>query len=69
MFPGWLISIAQYLPFKYLAYFPATAMLGRYTHQQLLTEMAIQTAWVLGLLVLNRLAYNRGVRRYAAHGG
>lgn len=69
MFPGWLISIVQYLPFKYLAYFPATTMLGRYTHQELMLEMGVQIAWVAGLLVLNRIVYNRGVRRYAAHGG
>ena len=69
MFPGWLISIVQYLPFKYLAYFPAAAMLGRFTHEQLVLETGIQIAWVVGLFVLNRVIYNRGVRRYAAHGG
>jgi len=69
MFPGWLTAIVQYLPFKYLAYFPATAMLGRYTHHELMLEVMAQSAWVLGLLILNRLAYSRGVRRYAAHGG
>jgi ABC-2 type transport system permease protein len=69
MFPGWLISIVQYLPFKYLAYFPATTMLGRLTHHQLVFEMGIQFAWVLGLFAMNRLVYRRGIRRYAAHGG
>jgi ABC-2 type transport system permease protein len=69
MFPGWLIAIVQYLPFKYLAYFPAATMLGRFTHQELVVEMGVQAAWVVGLLLLNRVAFNRGVRRYAAHGG
>ncbi|HVJ66463.1 MAG TPA: ABC-2 family transporter protein [Caulifigura sp.] len=69
MFPHWLMSIVRFLPFKYLAYFPATAMLGRYTHNELLIEVGIQFAWVIGLLIMNRIAYRRGVRRYASHGG
>ncbi|QDT56511.1 ABC-2 type transporter [Caulifigura coniformis] len=69
MFPSWLLAIVKFLPFKYLAYFPATVMLGRYSHAELVNELIVQSAWVLGLFALNRLAYNRGVNRYAAHGG
>jgi ABC-2 type transport system permease protein len=59
----------QYLPFSYLAYFPATIMLGRYTHPQLATELAIGSCWIVALLIANRIAFNRGVRRYGAFGG
>jgi ABC-2 type transport system permease protein len=69
MFPDWLTSIVRFLPFKYLAYFPATVMLGKYNHAQLTSELLIQAGWVVGLFLLNRFAYHRGVNRYAAHGG
>jgi ABC-2 type transport system permease protein len=60
----------QYLPFKYLAYFPAAIMLGRYqTHAALGRELLIEVAWVVGLFAANRIAFARGVRRYGAFGG
>lgn len=59
----------QYLPFKYLAYTPAAIMLGRYSHETLARELLIEAAWVLGLWIANRVAYERGVRRYGAFGG
>ena len=33
------------------------------------TQLAIQAIWIVALLVLNRLAFQRGVRRYGAFGG
>lgn len=65
----------QLLPFKYLAYFPATILLKgsdglpRYTHSELMTELGIELCWIVGLFILNRIAFARGVRRYSAFGG
>lgn len=59
----------KYLPFSYLAYFPAAIMLGKYTQPELARELAIQFAWVAVLLIANRVAFARGVRRYGAFGG
>lgn len=59
----------QYLPFKYLAYFPAAVMLGRYTHVELAQELALAAIWIIIFLALNRIAFARGVRRYGAFGG
>lgn len=59
----------QYLPFKFLAYFPAAIMLQKYTHAQLIQELSIELTWVLALLIANRIVFERGVRRYGAFGG
>jgi ABC-2 type transport system permease protein len=60
----------QYLPFKYLAYFPAAIMLGRYpSHAALSRELLMELGWVVGLFIANRIAFARGVRRYGAFGG
>jgi ABC-2 type transport system permease protein len=69
MLPGWLLGVVDFLPFKYLAYFPAMVMLGKFSHATLVHELLLQLVWIVGLLVLNRVAFSRGVRRYAAHGG
>ena len=62
---AWVI----YLPFKYLAYFPASIMLGHYTHAELVNELLIAAGWILILAVANRVMFARGVRRYGAFGG
>ncbi|MCA9058176.1 MAG: ABC-2 family transporter protein, partial [Planctomycetaceae bacterium] len=64
-----ILPIVYWLPFKYLAYVPAAIMLGKIPADQLPRELAIQALWVVALLVLNRIAFARGVRRYGAFGG
>ena len=63
------IPWVHYLPFKYLAYFPAAILLGQVPAESLVMELSIQAMWILGLFALNRLAFHYGVRRYGAFGG
>ncbi|MCH2200570.1 MAG: ABC-2 family transporter protein [Fuerstiella sp.] len=63
------IPWVHYLPLRYLAYFPAAVLLGRIPEADLPAELAIQTAWIVVLLVANRAAFHYGVRRYGAFGG
>ena len=57
------------LPFKYLAFVPAAILLEKYNYQQLAVELAQGFAWVVVLLLLNRVALARGIKRYSAFGG
>jgi ABC-2 type transport system permease protein len=59
----------QYLPFQYLAYFPAAIFLGKIPIEELPLRLTIELAWIVVLLAANRLAFARGVRRYGAFGG
>jgi ABC-2 type transport system permease protein len=59
----------RYLPFSYLAYFPAAVLLGRYSGPDLAWELIVAAIWVAVLLAANRIAFARGVRRYGAFGG
>lgn len=63
------IPWVHYLPFRYLAYFPAAVLLGRIPEADLPAELGIQAAWILVLLIANRAAFHYGVRRYGAFGG
>jgi ABC-2 type transport system permease protein len=69
LFPPSVVAVIDWLPFKFLAYTPPTIFLGRYDHAQLARELLLAAGWILLLLVANRVAFARGVRRYAAFGG
>lgn len=62
-------GVVQWLPLKYLAYFPAAVFLERYTWDALVRELLIEVLWVLGLLAACRWAFARGLKRYGAYGG
>jgi ABC-2 type transport system permease protein len=69
----WLPAVishpVKFLPFKYLAYFPAAIMLRDHTHAELARELLVELGWVVALFAANRIAFARGVRRYGAFGG
>ncbi|ADG69344.1 protein of unknown function DUF990 [Planctopirus limnophila DSM 3776] len=66
--PGTFGQIVQWLPFKYLAYFPAAVALQRYSHEEMAMELLAACGWCLFLWALVRLAFYFGARRYSAYG-
>ncbi|MCA9129802.1 MAG: ABC-2 family transporter protein [Planctomycetales bacterium] len=73
MFPLDLLGswqfVVNFLPFKYLAYFPAAIFLGKIESSQLWIELGLEAVWLLGLICLARFLYARGLRRYSGYGG
>jgi ABC-2 type transport system permease protein len=71
LLPGALRRLLECLPFQYMAYFPAKVFLGTsdMTPERLATGLVIQSAWVVLFLLLSRVLYRRGLRRYSAFGG
>ncbi len=62
-------AIVEFFPFKYLAYFPAAVFLGKVEGADLYRGLAIETAWVVFFIVLTRVMWWRGVKRYSGYGG
>ncbi len=62
-------TILKWLPFQYLAYFPARIFLGKVAPGELWWDLLIEVAWVVCLFVLCRWLFARGLRRYSAFGG
>lgn len=58
-----------YLPFQYLAYFPAAIMLGKYRPEELVVHLGVAAGWVVVLMAANRAVFAWGLRRYSAYGG
>lgn len=69
LLPEWIEPFVNFLPLKYLAYFPAAVFLGKIPEDELPMEMAIQAAWLVFFIVVCRFAYSRGVARYSGYGG
>ena len=69
--PSTIRAVLLILPFQYLAYFPARILMGKsdVTHTDLGFGLLAQTGWVLLFVILSRVLYRRGLRRYSAFGG
>ena len=62
-------GMVEFLPFKYLAYFPAAVFLGKVDGPEMYRGLMIEAGWVLFFIVLSRLLWHRGVKRYSGFGG
>ena len=69
LLPDDIERIVNFMPFKYLAYFPAAVFLGKIPEADLGTELLVEFGWLVFFIVVCRLAYARGVRRYSGYGG
>jgi len=62
-------GIVEFLPFKYLAYFPAAVFLGKVEGAEMYRGLAIEAAWVIFFFAMSRMMWKRGVKRYSGYGG
>lgn len=69
LLPDQLEAVVDFLPLKYLAYFPAAVFLQKIPDDELVGELLIQAGWLTFFIVVCRIAYARGVRRYSGFGG
>ena len=69
MLPESLQAVVKAIPLQYLAYFPAAVFLGKVQGADLAYGLTVQLLWVLFFIMLNRITFARGLRRYSAFGG
>ena len=62
-------GLVDMMPFKYLAYFPAAVFLGKIEGEAMYQGLLIEAGWVLFFIVLSRVLWWRGVKRYSGFGG
>lgn len=61
-------QLANYLPFKYVAYVPAQIFIGNIGVNQWWPVFAPALAWILGLSLLIMFVWRRGLRRHEGFG-
>src|SRR3954469_20746938 len=62
-------TFVEMTPLMYLAYFPAAVFLGKIHGWDLAIGLLMQVEWLVLFMVLSRVLYDRGTRRYSAYGG
>jgi ABC-2 type transport system permease protein len=62
-------TILKFLPFQYMAYFPAVVFLKKVHGTELALHLLLELLWALAFLLLARGLYRLGLRRYSAFGG
>lgn len=68
LFPSWLFAALTALPFRYTFSFPVEIFLHKLGDTGIATGFAWQIGWLLALMVIARLLWKRGLRRYSAAG-
>ena len=64
-----LRGFVEFMPFKYLAYFPAAVFLGKVDGVEMWRGLVVEIMWVLFFVFLSRWLWSRGIRRYSGFGG
>jgi ABC-2 type transport system permease protein len=68
LLPPVVQTLASLLPFRWMVSFPVELGLGRLTLEQTLTGFVAQAVWIGIALVVLRVSWRAGVRRYSAVG-
>lgn len=61
-------NILGWLPFRYLISAPAEIMLGQTNHQTVSSLLMGQVGWIVGLVLISTLIWQKGLQRYAVPG-
>ena len=69
MLPPFWRDLLKWLPFQYMAYFPAVVFLGKVSGWALVKGLLIEAAWAVFFVLLSRRLFHRGLKRYSAFGG
>lgn len=60
--------VAAFMPFKWITWFPCAALMGGLETRQIAAGLAYQAMWLAAMVILFRIMWRSGVRRYAAVG-
>jgi ABC-2 type transport system permease protein len=68
LLPGWASGLAHLLPFYYTTGAPTEILVGRLSGDRLVPVLLAQAAWIVASVLLFKLLFARGTRRYAGVG-
>lgn len=66
--PKYIQQISTFLPFKYVGFFLIDSFLGRLSAIQVATGIVVQTLWTIILLLIVKLIWNAGLKKFEAVG-
>ncbi len=69
LLPAFWAGLLKALPFQYMAYFPAAVFLGKVEGEALWYGLLAELAWAVAFVLVARVLFRLGLRRYSAYGG
>jgi ABC-2 type transport system permease protein len=69
LMPGWVQRLSWFLPFRWTFGFPITALVGPVSRTELVVGVLAQAGWVLFGVLLVKVVWRRGIRKFSAVGG
>ncbi len=66
--PTWLRTPLELTPFPYLVNFPVQLYLGKLSAEQIVTGFTILACWIVGLFVVYRVTWMKGLRMFEGAG-
>ncbi len=69
LFPPSMQWIWKSTPFYLYVYGPTQYALGRWSHQEFLTQLGFSMLWILGAWLAIRVSWGLGLKRYSSLGG
>lgn len=68
-FPRSFAIVLNFLPFKFLFYFPISVYLGRISYSETVLGIIVASGWLLAAYLFYKLVWFFGLRRYSSFGG
>ncbi len=68
LLPKNVFAIFQALPFQYLLYFPMKIYLGQLSFAEIWIGFVYSSFWVISLMFVTRLIWQKGLKSYSAYG-
>lgn len=69
LFPKWLRTVANFLPFSYLYSFPIDLLLGQPSQSEITTNVMMLCGWIVALVIVFCLLFRRAVNAFVVQGG
>lgn len=69
LLPGILRTVSVCLPFRYMLGLPVEILTGMLTGPEILKGILIQTVWMLAAIILQKVIFQNGIKRFTAIGG
>lgn len=68
LFPDWVQGASDLLPFRWMLSFPVELLMGRLSMGEIYLGLLMQAGWTVVGVLLIRMVWSAGVRRYSAFG-
>jgi len=68
-FPDWSVGILEMLPFASWGYIQTKLYIGFFSPEKIILLLSVQVLWICVLLLVNRVIWKIGIKKYSAVGG